>query len=96
MNIPDHTKYEQMIKNRPPLSAIPFSNKRLVSQYITRSLFTTAAVGLTIGILFYKFALSSNTALFVNSRKSFRFESDPYTEKVSCTYQDRPKFQHGY
>ena len=96
MNIPDNTKYENMVKNRPPLSILPQPNKRIVAQYLARNLYFKVAFFLTGSIFLYKFYVNANSAPFVKSRKSFSFEADPYTGKVSCSFRDVPNYQHGY
>jgi hypothetical protein len=85
-----------MIKNRPSLSLIPNPNKRLISQYLARNLFTGGAVLLTSFVLLYKFFVNANSAPFLKTRKSFNFQADPYTGKVNCTFQDVPNYQHGF
>lgn len=96
MNIPDNSKYEQMIRNRPAVSQLPAINKRLVSQYFGRTFFYASSFFL-IGTLFlYKFCLNANASPFLKTKKTFTFNADPYTGKVSCNYRDVPNFQHGY
>ena len=51
MNIPDNSKFEQMIKNRPSASLIPGVNKRLLAQRLARTGFAVTIVGLTGFIL---------------------------------------------
>lgn len=96
MNIPDNSKFEKMVRNRPPLSILPTINKRVVSQYLARNLFFQTAFFLTGAIFLYKFYVNANSAPFIKSRKSFSFEADPYSGKVSCAYRDVPNYQHGY
>lgn len=87
MNIQDNSKFEQMVKNRPSASVLPSINKRLLAQYLGRSSFSVASFALIGGIFLYKFALNANSGPFLKSRKSFNFESDPYSGKVRCTHQ---------
>ena len=96
MSIPDNSKFERMISNRPPLSILPSVNKRIVSQYIARSFFAKGALLLLGPIFIYKFYVNLNSAPFLKTRKTFNFEADPYSGKVKCTYQDVPNHQHGY
>ena len=96
MNIPDNSKFEKMVKNRPPLSILPTVNKRIVSQYLARNIYFQTAFALTGAIFIYKFFVNANSAPFVKSRLSFAFESDPYTGKVSCNVSSVPNYQHGY
>lgn len=96
MNIPDHTKFENMMKNRPPVSILPDINKRLISQRIVRMGFTVSAVALLGSIFVYKFWLNANSGLFLKTRKAFRFDVDPYSGKVRCNFNDVPNYQHGY
>ncbi len=76
-----------MVKNRPPLSSIPPINKKVVSQFLARNLFTQAALLLTGTIFLYKFYANVNSAPLVKTRKAFSFESDPYSGKVSCNFK---------
>ena len=96
MNIPDNTKFERMIQNRPPASILPSVNKRLLSQFKARTIFTTAAFATATAVLLYKFLLNANSKPLLKNRKSFRWESDPYTGQVSCNYRDIPNDQHNY
>lgn len=86
MNIPDNTKFENMVKNRPPLSILPVANKRLLGQRIARTAYATTVFGLLGSVLLYKFWLNANSAPFLRSRKAYTFESDPYSGKVRCSY----------
>lgn len=73
MNIPDNSKFESMVRNRPSSSLIPSVNKRLVAQYLGRTTFATVSFGL-LGIIFlYKFSLNANSAPFLKDRKDFTF-----------------------
>jgi hypothetical protein len=96
MNIPDNSKFEKMVNNRPPLSILPQVNKRIVAQYLARNVYLKVAFFLTGSIFLYKFYVNANSAPFVKTRKSFSFEADPYSGKVSCSYKDVPNYQHGY
>ena len=96
MNIPDNSKFEQMVKNRPSASILPSINKRLLSQFLGRSSFATASFVLFGGIFIYKFMLNANSGPFLKSRQSFNFEADPYSGKVRCTHQSVPNYEHGY
>jgi len=96
MNIPDNSKFEQMVKNRPPQSILPPVNKRLISQYFARNIYFGITFGL-LGLTFLqKFWLNANSGPFIKSRKAYTFESDPYSGKVSCNFKDVPNYQHGY
>jgi len=96
MNIPDNSKFERMVSNRPPVSILPTVNKRLISQFTARSLFAAGVLAAFGGIFLYKFFLNANSRPFLKSRKAFRWESDPYTGQVSCTYQEQPNDAHNY
>jgi hypothetical protein len=96
MNILDNSKFEQLVKNRPPVSILPAINKRLVGQRLARTAYSVTIFGLMGSILLYKFWLNANSAPFLKSRKSYSFESDPYSGKVRCTYNEVPNYQHGY
>jgi hypothetical protein len=96
MNIPDNTKFENMVKNRPPVSILPAINKRLISQRILRMGFTFSAVALLGSIYLYKFWLNANSSPFIKTRKTFRFDADPYSGKIRCNFNDVPNYQHGY
>lgn len=96
MNIPDNSKFEKMVRNRPPLSILPTVNKRIVSQFLARNIYFQTAFLLTGSIFLYKFYVNANSAPFVDTRTSFSFESDPYTGKVSCNVRLVPNHQHGY
>lgn len=85
-----------MIKNRPPLSSVPPINKKILSQYFARNLFFQTALFLTGTIFLYKFYANVNSAPLLKTRKSFSFESDPYSGKVSCSFKEVPNYQHGY
>lgn len=96
MNIPDNSKFEKMVKNRPALSLLPPVNKRLVAQFMSRSFYMTAAFVSIVSILGYKFVLNSNSIPFLRTRKNFRFESDPYSGKVRCSYNDVVNREYDY
>jgi len=96
MNIPDNSKFETMVKNRPSLDILPSINKRILGQYHARNLYLNTTVALISGLFLYKFWINTNSTPFVKSRKSFSFQSDPYSNKVSCNFSDVPNFQHGY
>ena len=96
MNITDNSKFEQMIKNRPSSSLLPAVNKRLVSQYLARSTFAGGCFLVLTGVFVYKFALNANSGPFLKSRRSFSFESDPYSGKVRCDHKEVPNTQHGF
>ena len=96
MNIPDNSKFEQMIKNRPPSSLLPSVNKRLVSQYLARSTFAGVSFFILSGVFVYKFLLNANSGPFLKGRKSFTFEADPYSGQVRCDHKEVPNYQHGY
>jgi hypothetical protein len=85
-----------MVKNRPPASILPPVNKRLIAQYIGRNVFALGALGFGSLIFLYKFYINANSLPFLKSRKSYSFQADPYSGKVSCNYQDVPNYQHGY
>ena len=71
MNIQDNSKFEQMVKNRPPSTAMPVANKRLVAQYLARSTFAGGCFFVLCGVLVYKFTLNANAAPFLKSKKTF-------------------------
>ena len=96
MNVPDNSKFQQMVKNRPPLSILPAPNKRLISQYMARTSFTVGVLAFAGSIFVYKFWLNAHSSFFLKSRKSFSFETDPYSGKVNCNYKEVPNNQHGY
>lgn len=96
MNIPDNSKFEKMVSNRPPASILPAINKRLISQRIARTAFSVGVVGLLGSIYLYKFWVNANSGPFLKTRKAFRFDVDPYSGKVRCDYNDVPNYQHGY
>jgi hypothetical protein len=96
MNIPDNTKFENMVRNRPPLSILPAINKRILSQSLARSIFAVSAFGIASTIFVYKLFINANSAPFLKTRKAFSFEVDPYSGKVNCNYRDVPNYQHGY
>lgn len=96
MNIPDNSKFEQMVRNRPPLSILPTVNKRVISQYLARNLYMGGAFALTCSIFLYKFWINTNSSPVLKTRKNFRFQADPYSGKVSCDFADAPNYQHGY
>jgi hypothetical protein len=96
MNIPDNSKFESMVSNRPPLSVAPAVNKRLISQYFGRNLYFFTAAGLFGFIFLQKFWINANSGPYTKSRKAYSFESDPYSGKVSCKFRDVPNYQHGY
>ena len=96
MNIPDNAKFERMVQNRPPVSILPAVNRRLLAQYKARTIFAVGAFSLLGLILMHKFFLNANSRPFLKSRKTFRWESDPYTGQVRCTYQEVPNDQHNY
>ena len=73
MNIPDNSKFEQMVRNRPPASILPTVNKRLVSQYLGRTMFGVTAFGLTGAIFLYKFWLNAHSGPFLKHRAAFNF-----------------------
>lgn len=87
MNIPDNAKFERMVQNRPSASILPSVNRRLIAQYQGRTIFAVGTLGLLGTILLYKFFLNANSRPFLKSRKTFRWESDPYSGQVRCTYQ---------
>ena len=96
MNIPDNSKYEAMLKNRPPIGILPKVNRRLIAQYFGRNFF--AATAISFGALFfmYKFYINANSGPFLKTKKTFSFQADPYSGKVSCNQQDVPNNQHGF
>lgn len=96
MNIPDQTKYEQMVKNRPPASILPTINKRLIGQRLARTVYGSTAFFLFGSFLLYKFWLNAQSGPWLKTRKSFHFESDPYSGKIRCNFKDVPNYQHGY
>lgn len=73
MNIPDNSKFERMVKNRPPLSVLPQVNKRILSQYFARGIFTQGALVLFFSVFMYKFYLNLNSAPFLKTKKTFSF-----------------------
>ena len=85
-----------MIKNRPPLSSIPPINKRILGQHLARNLFFQTAILLTGTIFLYKFYTNVNSAPLLKTRKSFSFEADPFSGKVSCSFKEVPNYQHGF
>ena len=96
MNITDNSKFEKMIKNRPSTALLPSVNKRLVSQYLARSTFAGVSFVILSGVFVYKFVLNANSGPFLKSRRSFTFESDPYSGKVRCDHREVPNYQHGF
>ena len=96
MNIPDNAKFERMVQNRPPASILPSVNKRLISQYKARTLFAVGAFATLASVLMYKFFLNANSKPFLKSRKSYRWEVDPYTGQIKCNYREIPNDQHDY
>ena len=90
MNVQDNSKFEQMVRNRP--SATLPVNKRLVAQYYGRSAFAGVSFALISGIFIYKLILNANSGPFLKNRKSFSFESDPYSGKVRCNYNEAPNY----
>ena len=96
MNIPDNSKFEQMVKNRPPQNILPPVNKRLIAQYFGRNIYFVSAFGLFGLIFLHKFYLNANSGPYIKSRKAYTFESDPYSGKVSCNFRDVPNYPHGY
>ena len=96
MNIPDNSKFERMVSNRPPLSIAPPANKRLISQYFGRNVYFLTSAGLLGFIFLHKFFININSAPYTKSRKAFSFECDPYSGKVSCNFRDVANYQHGY
>ena len=95
-NIPDNSKYERMIKNRPNLSIVPKPNKRLISQMVGRSLFINAAFMSAFSILVFKGIVNFNSLPFMKTRKNFVFETDPYSGEIKCKYNDVPYVQHEF
>lgn len=85
-----------MIKNRPPLSSVPPINKRILGQHLARNIFFQTACLLTGTIFLYKFYANINSAPLLKTRKSFSFEADPFSGKVSCSFKEVPNYQHGY
>ena len=96
MSLPDNSKFEKLVRNRPPLSVLPPPNKRLVSQFLARSLFTTTSFILCGSIFLYKFYINANSEPILKTRKEFSFEADPYSSQVSCNHRDIPNRQHDY
>jgi len=95
-NIPDNSKFEAMVKNRPSLSIIPSVNKRIISQYIGRNIFTLSAI-FVLGItLTNKFWNSTFPDRYLKTKKSYNFEFDPYSGKVSCIYNEVRNNIHDY
>lgn len=92
MNIQDNSKFEHMVRNRPPASILPSVNKRLLGQYLGRSTFTGISFVLIGSLFIYKFALNNNSAPFLKSRRSFNFEADPYSGKVRCVHNEVPNY----
>lgn len=73
MNIQDNSKFEKMVRNRPPASILPSANKRLVAQYLGRSVFAATAFAALGSVLLYKFWLNAHSAPFLKSKPEFKF-----------------------
>ena len=62
MNIPNNSKFESMVKNRPSSSLIPSVNKRLIAQYLGRTTFAVGSFAL-LGIIFIKLHTSKSSSI---------------------------------
>lgn len=92
----DSAPFMYMIKNKPSLSLIPAVNKRILAQRwgITGAIF----IGYTsiFSLVVYKYFLDVASLELVKTKKSFSFESDPFSGKVKCNYTDIPNKQYGF
>ena len=96
MSLPDNSKYERLVRNRPPLSVAPSVNKRLVSQYLARNLFFGGGILLMGGVFLYKFWINTNSLPFLKVRKDYRWEVDVYSGQVNCSHREIPYRQHDF
>ena len=88
MGFIDNSVNEKMIKNRPVLSVVPGVNRRLhasrIGMFYTINLFV---VGFT-AIFAHRYFTDKFSYQLYDTRKDFRFRSDPYSGKVSCEFRD--------
>ena len=85
-NFQDNSKFINMIKNRPELTAIPAANKRILAQKVGITGFIMFGLVSLSSLLAYKYFVDASSLHLVKTRKAFTFESDPYTGKVKCSY----------
>jgi hypothetical protein len=86
MNFQDNRVFAAMVKNRPTIAQVPAINKRILAQKIGTNAFFFLGLT-TIGtLILYKYFMDASSLYVVKTRKSFSFESDPYSGKVKCSY----------
>ena len=82
MNVPDNSKFESMVKNRPSSSLIPSVNKRLIAQYLGRTTFAAGSFAL-LGIIFITTTHPVNHHLY-RTRQELTNLSKRYTQGHQC------------
>ena len=84
----DNSIQERMLKNKPSISIVPQVNKRIIAGRIGMGYLLNFAVLSTSLIFMYKLTTQTFSYQLYDTRKNFRFLSDPYSGKVSCQYRD--------
>lgn len=92
----DNSRYVAMIKNRPSLTLIPAANKRILAQRYGVQGFILLSLASAASIIGYKYFLDVSSLYVVKTKKSFSFESDPYSGKVKCNFTEVPNKQFGF
>ena len=92
----DNTRYIAMIKNRPSISILPASNTRILAQRTgTNFLFGVLILGF-VGTFAYRQTQELFSPQIFNTRKSYGFKADPYSNTVSCSFKDVPYKPQGF
>jgi hypothetical protein len=92
----DNSRFVTMVNNRPNLSIIPPVNKRILAQKWGVQGFILFSITSVISLIGYKYFLDVSSLYVNKTKKSFSFESDPYSGKVKCNFTEVPNKQYGF
>lgn len=92
----DNSRFRSMLKNQPHINDLPQVNKRILAGNWGKNIFIVGSIGMFGYYMITKMAMNYRANGYFEERKSFVFESDPYTQKVRCQYGNIPNSHEFY
>jgi hypothetical protein len=85
-----------MIKNRPNASILPHPNRRILAELLGMRTFTFFSFAAFLGGVLLLHTREQLSHKLYNTRKVFKFKTDPYSGKINCTFKELPYKMSGF